>query len=141
MKRESSLHISLMTERRREKEFHQGSLLIKMKKEGMKNRYLTLNVTIATRKVIMHETVPRRGKGYTTTPETKKNNKRRKDNKSNNHDSRYERRRRYSSSDREGDHPPQKKSRAPRYESNVVNKYEYILISTLPSRSITWRRV
>ena len=63
------------------------------------------------------------------------NNKIRKDDQRNNRDRRYERRRRDSSSDHEEDHPPQKNSRAPRYESNVVHKSKYILISTLTSSS------
>jgi len=53
----------------------------------------------------------------------------------NNYNTRYERRRRDSSRGHEEYHPTQKKSRAPRYEKNVVNKYEHILISTLTSSS------
>lgn len=59
------------------------------------------------------------------------NKKRRKDNQRNNRDRRYERRIGEPSSDHEEDHPPQKKSRAPRYEINAINKSEYILIYSL----------
>ena len=72
MKWGSQLYISPMTKRRiREKEVHQESLLLKMKKEGITNMYLILTVIIVTRKVIMLETVLRREKGRVKTPETK----------------------------------------------------------------------
>lgn len=59
---------------------------------------------------------------------------RRKDYQKKNHNRRYEIRGRDPSSDHE-EKFPQKKSKAPTYESNAVNKYEYILISALTSSS------
>jgi len=55
--------------RRREKEAHKGSLLLKMQKEGMVDPYLILNATIFIRKVIMLKIVSRTEKGIITTQE------------------------------------------------------------------------
>lgn len=69
MKRESLLHSSLKTRRRKEKEVHQiqESLLLEVQKEGMIEHHLTLNVSIVTRKVIMLEIAPRRTMVHATT--------------------------------------------------------------------------
>ena len=129
------MHISLMTKGIRQKEVHQGNLLLKIQKEGVKNHYLILNASIATRKVIMHVIVLRIERGHDTTLEATTIIKEEKDNQRNNHDRRYAIRRRDSSSHCEEEHPPQKNSRDLRYESNVGNKSEYILISALASSS------
>eukprot|EP00253_Pinus_taeda_P006149 PITA_06149 len=60
------------------------------------------------------------------------NDKRTKDYQRKNYDRRFKR---DSLSDHEEHHPSQKKLKSPRYESNAINKSEYILISSLTSSS------
>ena len=75
MKKESLMHSSLTTRRRRkEKEFHQSqeSFHLEIQKEGMIEHHLTLNATIVTRRVIMLEFAPRRTMVHTTTLEATK---------------------------------------------------------------------
>jgi len=73
MKKESSLHSSLMKRIRKENEFHQaqGSLLLEIKIEGMEEsrNHPTLNATIVIRKATMLETALRRTMVLATTLE------------------------------------------------------------------------
>ena len=70
--KESPLHSSLITRRRKENDVHQiqGSLLLEIQREGMIENHHTLDVSIVTRKVIMIEIALRRTMVHVATLET-----------------------------------------------------------------------
>ena len=81
---------------------------------------------------------PKMNKGlhYNTRSNNNKfNNRRIGDDRRNECNGRYERRRRDAMNDHEENHCPQNKSRSTKYESNVANQSEYILIIALSSSS------
>jgi len=69
--KESPLHSSLITRRRKENDVHQiqGSLLLEMQRKALKENHHTLNVTNVTRKVTMLEIAFRRTMVHATTLE------------------------------------------------------------------------